>query len=458
MKIILLLLHAFLCLFGQSLSGQILEIHQVNVGQGDATMIIIRDTARLRDSFAVRNVPLPANPYKWLETAIDSSVNLKNTVKKAILIDAGASQKTGTAVFNYKNKVGVDTFNYFILSHYHDDHYAGFKTLMETYKVYADTFIIRNPSFNKPKGALNKILKLHRDTGRVFLNAIHNQTHIYLGTEGGQPIYLTCIGSSLITAFQPSNKTLLATAKKDENNCSALWALQFGAFRYYTGGDVNGYTDKGKNPKKIDLETSLVDSLLIHDPANVADTNGLALNKAHFCSLKLNHHGGEESNNPYFLAVMKPSTAMISCGVHGHLHPRKRVLEDLDGLISTKPQWDISAYKTKRLVAVNGSDTLINKTIQQYFMTNLDTLTPKAFYNKIGKPAESKGIIGGDIVTVVNSLDPLRSAYYVFWNGVKGVAVTTNFKRLKVPNDKGGKYIKCHQSATGLAQPYLKNQ
>lgn len=430
------------------LYAQVLEIHQINVGQGDATLLVIRDTAKLRANFVAKGDPLPTESYRWLQVAIDSNVQLSKTVKGVFLLDAGDSAKAATAIYNYITKMGVETdqIKYFLLSHFHKDHNVGFYDLMNKYGVYPDSMIVRQTVGkaldNNTKKVINELkTKLNKDTIQVS----PHRTNLLLGMVGTQEIRLTCIGAAMSTAVSPPT-----SSKNDENNFSVVWALQLGAFRYYTGGDLNGYG----NSKLLDLESPLMDSLLVHDPATLVDMSNKPLNKGHLCSLKLNHHGGEESTNPYFLAVMKPSTAMISCGQQNYKHPRQRVIEDLDAII--KPQWDLSKYQLKPLITRYGSPTKVNKTIQHYFMTNLNDLLPKTFYQKLGDSTQSKGIIAGDIVTVVDSSNPLASNYYVFWNGKKGTTVVSNPQKLYEPNAKGGKYIKCHQSAT--APPYLTNQ
>lgn len=434
------------------LDAQVLEIHQINVGQGDATLIVIRDTAVLRANFAKKGTPLPTEPYQWLQVAIDSNVQLTKTVVTAFLLDGGDSAKAATAIYNYITSMGLDNtqIKYFLLSHFHADHNRGFYDLMNKYKVYPERLIIRQ---TKDKGLDNGTKKAYKELvtqpNKDTLQVRPNHTELLLGQVGAQNIQLTCIGAAMFTAFRSGNLPKNTSSVNDENNFSVVWALQLGAFRYYTGGDLNGYGQA----KLIDLESPLMDSLLVHDPATLKDAANNPLNKGHLCSLKLNHHGGEESTNPYFLAVMKPSTAMISCGQQSYKHPRQRVVQDLDKIIA--PQWDLSAYQSKPLISEHGSPIKVDKTIQHYFMTNLNRLIPSTFYDKLGDPTQSTGIIAGDIVTIVDSSKPLESNYYVFWNGKKGTKVVSNPQNLYDPNEKGGKYIKCHQSAT--PPPYLVN-
>jgi competence protein ComEC len=456
MKNKLFLIPVFLCLFGHDLFGQILEIHQINIGQGDASMIVVRDTALLRANFEAKGIPLPEQSYKWLEAALNNKVILGGTVIKAILIDAGESAASASAIDMYMKKLGIasDCIKYYILSHYHKDHQRGFIDLLDKYEIHPDILMLRAPIIKGlAKGTRELLaLQIQENPKKDTLHAFHNKTVIGLGEVNGLKMNLTCIGAAMTTAFQTEPLDITASQKNDENNYSLLWALQFGSFRYFTGGDVNGYTKSAK----IDLESNLMDALLVHDPASLAslaDTN-VAINKGHFCSLKLSHHGGEESTNPYFLAVMKPTSAMISCGQQNYKHPRQRIIEDLDSIL--KPKWDLTTYATRPLVKANG-DTMVTKTIRNYFLTNLNKLQPDSFYVQIGDSTKSKGIIAGDIVTVIDSSNPLESAYYVFWNGEKAVTVVSKPEKLYEPNKKGGKYIRCHISKDTPLPLQIKN-
>jgi competence protein ComEC len=463
---------SFLYLFflATTVSAQFLEIHQVNIGTGDATIIVVRDTGQLRKNVDEKKVREETGDekkvreetgeekkvinldnvksYKWLNIAIDNNIDLNGTVRKAILIDAGENSKAAIAIRKRMSKLGIKKFDYVIISHMDKDHYGGLNDLLNKYDIAVDSLILRT-------GLTSYITALgitaSNDKIRPKVKFVDDTT---APINLGQDIRLTCLGAGMKLARQKQITPAISNpaSKKEKNNQSLVWVLQLGAFRYYTGGDLNGHTDNGYNPRKIDLETPLMDSLLTRDTAKLQDiSSDTALNRGHFCSLKLNHHGSEHSTNKYFLAVMKPKTAFISSGSKFG-HPRSVIIKALDiGLDSS--DWDI----TPKLLH---GKSLIPKTIVNYFMTNLSLYhrgKEKSFFMKIGTSQKSTGIIGGDIITVVDSEDLSKSAYYVFWDGITGSHVLSSTD-LQVPNNKGELYFECHRSLNGFPEPYLTNR
>ncbi len=132
-----------------------LEIHTINVSQGDAILIINRDLDALGNKIdewiKKQSAPKPKKPENsadWMPFAVAKNaaaknydIDLEGTVKRAVLIDAG-NRQFGVNVLKYMKDHGVknDGFNknpkevsydtqkefFAVISHYHDDHYDGF--------------------------------------------------------------------------------------------------------------------------------------------------------------------------------------------------------------------------------------------------------------------------------------------------------------------------------------------
>jgi beta-lactamase superfamily II metal-dependent hydrolase len=120
-----------------------LELHFINVGQGDSILIVNRDLEKLKAVIVTGGAPasIPANPIDHLPYAIQKGLNLCDTVRKAVLIDAGDDQY-GDDVVAYLESHGVlnatelkDKNNGYapnldvVISHFHDDHMAGLLSL-----------------------------------------------------------------------------------------------------------------------------------------------------------------------------------------------------------------------------------------------------------------------------------------------------------------------------------------
>ncbi len=115
--------------------GATLEIHQINVSQGDATLIIVRDLALL--AAKVTNATAQADPMAHLPWCVKSSVDISSTVVSAVLIDGG-NNRFGDKVWAYMKQVGaIDpspavVFQpklHVMVNHAHGDHLDGLESL-----------------------------------------------------------------------------------------------------------------------------------------------------------------------------------------------------------------------------------------------------------------------------------------------------------------------------------------
>jgi Metallo-beta-lactamase superfamily len=285
-----------------------LEIHHINVENGDATLITIHNT-------------------------------LANTFSAKVLIDGGNS---GTGVYlkpYFNNLFGVplagQKVNYMILSHFHADHYRGLQGIgsgSAVDAIRADSVIDPGGYFfagkkygnlNPPdyadrggsgagdyteaiKAAYNKgFLKARSKTITGFPGDIGKSINI--GTVNGVPVTLTCIagaGYSYGAGGAVINNGGTKPSRTNQNNFSLGFVLQYGQFRYYTSGDMGGYqTDKCT--KYIDQETDvdkgidyLFPGLSFPFDDNVSDKDGVF---GHVCSFKVSHHGSGCSSNDVFL-------------------------------------------------------------------------------------------------------------------------------------------------------------
>lgn len=116
-----------------------LEIHVMNVGQGDSVLVINRalDKVKAAITKAKGASSVPADPIDYVPYALKNKVPLVGTVVKALLIDGGDDEYGGD-VLNYLTDQGVlDGKTIFrpdlslVVSHYHDDHMAGLRSVFK---------------------------------------------------------------------------------------------------------------------------------------------------------------------------------------------------------------------------------------------------------------------------------------------------------------------------------------
>lgn len=71
---------AIIVIYCSRLSAQSLEVHNINVGHGDATLIIVRDTAVLANKLRTAGYTVPTERLAMLDSAISHRIPLRNTV------------------------------------------------------------------------------------------------------------------------------------------------------------------------------------------------------------------------------------------------------------------------------------------------------------------------------------------------------------------------------------------
>lgn len=138
-----------------------LEIHQINVGQGDSILIINRDLEALAEAVRKTKPKQALEPIDYLPYAVKYSRDnpkkpnlLLGTVKKAVLIDAGDDEYGGD-VIEYLEVLGaVNPDEKFcenltlVATHYHDDHIAGLRSV---FKKLEEVKVIAPPKTKKAK-------------------------------------------------------------------------------------------------------------------------------------------------------------------------------------------------------------------------------------------------------------------------------------------------------------------
>jgi competence protein ComEC len=300
-----------------------LEIHHVNVGHGDATVIALRDDTKF-----------PVHQYK-------------------LLIDASTENGLGKLVYYFVENFNGSEFNLAIASHYHDDHLRGLaeglgagihsKCIMDV-GGYDLTSIqsTENPSDagvaapnvnpapypanppdipdpNETRLFLNYLkgvkFSSHQGLERIRLNPPSAKGEYPLGQGitlfqlGGIPVNLACIAGNGFAAGGASRDTGRST---NPNNYCLAFLLTYGAFSYFTGGDLGG-----GGSGYADHEKSLASWI-------TSQTN-------HVCAFKSNHHGSDHSNSNAFLTSMRPAVCVTSVGTHkGHKLPGGNFLDRLN--------------------------------------------------------------------------------------------------------------------------------
>ena len=306
-----------------------LEIHQLNVSQGDSILIINRFLGKVRDNIndaASRNIALklPAERIDWMPYAVTNGISLQGTVKKALIIDGGNDEFGGDVVAyltthgvidpstSYQPKLSV------LISHYHADHMDGLRSIFQKrdppdsdtlvpnlrpawvyqpffqdMKVAEDFYLLENAIAGATlTGAQAERTKVkwifpagrdndteynpHPDRSRQMLRQPSSPTKISLGVAQNRlPIELTVIaaGSSVSQGEEkPFVRVPGKSATADQNDRSVVAMLEHGSFRMFFGGDIGGDgSEGGGNFLNNDKDTQLIPTDAVKSPTAHAD-------------------------------------------------------------------------------------------------------------------------------------------------------------------------------------------
>jgi len=210
-------------------SAQQLEIHHLNVGQADATLI-------------------------------------KSPTGKTMLIDGGNTGAGDTIICPYLNAMGITRLNYVVCSHYHYDHMGGLDEVMYGIGVAnIDTVFDRgrdaplpdNSGFNEYETAANA-------TGRRKRITLGNTLNL------GGGVTLKCVA----TNGEVINYGSVSNATSSENDLSIGWLLNYDSFQYFTGGDLGGDTTYyADNETPLAAQVGDVDAMKINHHGSRYSTN-----------------------------------------------------------------------------------------------------------------------------------------------------------------------------------------
>lgn len=312
----------FLAVFIQGilLRADVLRIHHIGVGQGDATLIVA---------------------YQF-----NSKGGIDTT---SVLIDAGNSAGKGEAVFAYISDVlgATKHINFIITSHLHSDHIGGMPAILKRLRennwnvnYILDRGATKRPlpdscysadsdTSNDPVEPVSlpdsKIYESYEvECNSFFYNgkrySINPGVELFtaLGHNKGN-MGMLCVAANGCNLVKGSGGGLTycpALPKHpDENDFSYAFLLQFEGFRYFTGGDIGG------GGEYLDQESLLIPYFQSY---NVADF--------HFCGYKASHHGSGNSNNKAFIDYTQPQLTVIPSALrsfHGTQLPWKDAWERL---------------------------------------------------------------------------------------------------------------------------------
>ncbi len=198
---------------------------------------------------------------------------------ESMLIDGGNAEDAPT-VTAFIKKLGIDTLDYVVATHAHEDHAGGLGGIIPEFTV---------------KKVLSPVKEYNSVCFRNFVKSANEQCGITLCSAGER----WTLGNAEIYSLWP-----LDAEDEETNNTSIVLKAVFGAVSYLFCGDLES-----------DAETRLIET--------GADLSANVL--------KAGHHGSDTSSSYYFLRSVMPQFAIISCGKdNSYGHPHKSTLEKFE--------------------------------------------------------------------------------------------------------------------------------
>ncbi|MCS6886247.1 MAG: hypothetical protein RMM17_10240 [Acidobacteriota bacterium] len=278
-----------------------LEIHHIYVGQGDSVLVISPTGKTLLYDLGERDWPLHEN---------------------ADLVAAYVEQVTGKKELDY-----------FVISHYHQDHVGNSKVTESGARYEGGMFRLFK----------SRALKIHKVIDRGFEPIVPrvpialkykefvespegrklvNRETARLGRgqiDLGEPIVVDVVavnGKTIIDGREVQvlpEAELKADPPPSENDFSVCLKITWNDFEYFIGGDLSGEDYVSQYGYKYhDIETRVAEAV-----GNVE-------------VYRVSHHGSDHSSNPKFVEVLDPEVSVVSAGTANRFgHPRQSVIDRL---------------------------------------------------------------------------------------------------------------------------------
>jgi beta-lactamase superfamily II metal-dependent hydrolase len=262
------------------------DIHQIQTGRGNSAFLIFPDgTTMLIDAGAVPDRPGPElGPER-----------------------PNASRGPGEWIARYIERFSPRqpaTLDYALVTHYHDDHMAALAAVGRLVPI--RTLIDRGDTPAPLPGAL---IDGYREFRRTFGGTAESlrvgRADQIVAARGGSPypgfevrnvaangVVWTGRGSESRQIFPADWSSLPKEDQPGENDFSLALRIRYGAFDYYTGGDLVG-VPLDEAPAWQDLETPVAGAIGAVDVA------------------VLDHHGWLDTTNIFFLKTLQPRVVII---------------------------------------------------------------------------------------------------------------------------------------------------
>ncbi len=331
-----------------------MDIHHINTGEGAAAYFI-----------------LPDGTTMLVDCGHGYDINRPPKYKAPRLPDE--SRLPAEWVARYLEKFrppGDGALDYLVISHFHSDHMGGVpdlarlitirKVLDRGWPDYGKPSAFTGELAEKYKAALKDQTARHGMVVERFKPGVNDQIVLrkdparYAAFEIRQ---LAANGEVWTGQGTGTRSRFPAADEPNENACSTAFRLRYGGFDYYTGGDLPGVLtgeislktplSAGRKPAKEwrDMESPVAWAT---GPVDV---------------MVLNHHGGSDTTNAFFLSVLQPRVMLAQVWATPQVSPgvlQRLLSEDIypgpRDVFTTNGMWD---GRKEHLIATYGEEAAL---------------------------------------------------------------------------------------------------